>query len=181
MSSLRLGLADSGQFLVKSHHHLRYSTMTLFDSPWDLWKTSKYSDPCAMSSYVQVKSVYPSQELNPRPSTFSADALTTELRGWDNSTRSNFFTWHYLALSVQALTWQGLLGMAVRLDVLRLWKHGGKFRWEQSSSAPFVGSLGHRSFPTEAGDLQGGASHWCIDQDICTKHAMFCYYCNQVV
>ena len=54
-----------------------------------------------------------------------------------------------------------------------MFPHGGKLRWEQSSSAPFVGSLGHRSFPTEAGDLQGGASHWCIDQDICTKHAMF--------
>ena len=127
----------------------------------------------AMNNHIQAKSVCPARESNPRPSAFRADALTTELWGWDNSTRSDFFTWLYLALSVQALTWQGLLGMAVRLDVLRLWKHGGKLRWEQSSSAPFVGSLGHRSFPTEAGDLQGGASHWCIDQDICTKHAMF--------
>ena len=28
---------------------------------------------------------------------------------------------------------------------------------ERSSSAPFVGKTGRRSFPTEAGDLQGGA------------------------
>ena len=69
---------------------------------------------------------------------------------------------HYLfCLSVRSV--------AVKRDK----SNGGKLRWEQSSSAPFVGSLGHRSFPTEAGDLQGGASHWCIDQDICTKHAMF--------
>ena len=30
---------------------------------------------------------------------------------------------------------------------------------ERSSSAPFVGKTGRRSFPTEAGDLQGGAEH----------------------
>ena len=70
-----------------------------------------------MSSYVQVKSVYPAQELNPRPSTFSADALTTELRGWDDSTRHYFVTQLVSALSVQALLWQGLLGKAVRLHV----------------------------------------------------------------
>ena len=30
---------------------------------------------------------------------------------------------------------------------------------ERSFSAPFVGKMGRRSFPTEAGDLQGGAEH----------------------
>ena len=34
----------------------------------------------------------PARELNPGSSAFRADALTTELRGWDNSTRRNIFT-----------------------------------------------------------------------------------------
>ena len=45
--------------------------------------------PGAMNNHIQANSVCPARESNPRPSTFRADALTTELRGWDNSTRRN--------------------------------------------------------------------------------------------
>ena len=58
----------------------------------------------------------PARELNPRSSAFRADALTTELRGWDDSTRRNFFTQLCLAFRVvltlhvwgepQPLQWQ---------------------------------------------------------------------------
>ena len=34
----------------------------------------------------------PARELNLRPSTFCADTLTTELQGWDDSSRRNFIT-----------------------------------------------------------------------------------------
>ena len=48
--------------------------------------------PGAMNNHIQAKSVCPARESNPRPSAFCADALTTELRGWDDSTRRNFVT-----------------------------------------------------------------------------------------
>ena len=48
--------------------------------------------PGAMNNHIQAKSVCPARELNPRPSAFRADALTTTLRGWDDSTRRNFVT-----------------------------------------------------------------------------------------
>ena len=48
--------------------------------------------PGAMNNHIQAKSVCPARESNPRPSAFRADALTTTLRGWDDSTRRNFVT-----------------------------------------------------------------------------------------
>ena len=56
------------------------------------------------------KGVCPAQESNPRPSAFRADALTTELRGWDDSTRRNIVT--QLCLAFRAvLTLHGLCAM----------------------------------------------------------------------
>ena len=64
------------------------------------------------------KSVCPAQESNPRPSNFRADALTTELRGWDDSTRRYFVTQLVSALSIQALLarapWKGSKATCVR-------------------------------------------------------------------
>ena len=48
--------------------------------------------PGAMNNHIQAKSVCPARELNPRLSAFRADALTTTLQGWDDSTRRNFVT-----------------------------------------------------------------------------------------
>ena len=48
--------------------------------------------PGAMNNHVYAKIVCPGRELNPRPSYFRADALTTELLGWDDSTRRHSVT-----------------------------------------------------------------------------------------
>ncbi len=66
--------------------------------------------PGAMNNHVQAKRVCPARESNPGYSTFAADALTTELRGWDDSTRRNFFTQLCLAFRV-VLTLHGLCAM----------------------------------------------------------------------
>ena len=64
----------------------------------------------AMNNHIQAKSVCPAWESNPRPSAFRGDALTTELQGWDDSTRRNFFT--QLCLAFRAvLTLHGLCAM----------------------------------------------------------------------
>ena len=79
----------------------------------------------SINNHIRVKSVSPAQNWNPRPSASCAGALTTELRGWDNSTRNNYKT-------------------CIAFGVTPECPACGKHR-----------DVTGRSFPTEGGDLLG--------------------------
>ena len=160
-----------------------YSGEKCLPSPGIEPKTFRF--PCRCANHYATRLGWLNKEKLRHTTCNCAVGTSTGLCNGDDSGRCKWQLrmWHVvqhiiLALSVQALLWQGLLGKAVRLDEPQtvwsiVWCLSSDENRERSSSAPFVGKTGRRSFPTEAGDLQGGAEHWCIDQDMSTKQVCF--------
>ena len=130
---LRREWSSTAMFVVKLMAEGRTSQASVFRCfPRQSSTTFSMTLLGAMNSHIQAKRVCPARELNPRSSAFRADALTTELRGWDDSTRRNFFTQLCLAFRVvltlhvwgepQPLQWQ-----------LRVWLHPTRLSFRRQS------------------------------------------------